>query len=90
MAEPDSGGGLNDHDERIARLEAARNDAREFVYRDGGTKSAARVKEGAEFIKRHEQVIREIDDKLNALIDSGGEDAKQNRIAPRLSFPFPA
>jgi hypothetical protein len=32
------------------------------------TKAAARVKVHAEFIARHEQVIREIDDKLNALI----------------------
>ena len=74
MAEPNGGGRLNDHEERIARLEAARRELEDsfIVMAHLETKSAARVKEHAEFIARHEQVIREIDDKLNALIDVVG------------------
>jgi len=32
---------------------------------------AAGIREHAEFIARHEHVIREIDDKLNVLVESG-------------------
>ena len=50
------------------------------------TKSAARVKEHAEFIAHHEQVIREIDDKLmRSSMWSGGCRAGSNR--GRASFP---
>jgi len=71
MAEPNGGGRLNDHEERISRLEAARKELEDsfIVMAHLETKSAARLKEHAEFIAHHEQVIREIDDKLNALID---------------------
>jgi hypothetical protein len=66
MAESNGGGRLNDHEERLVRLEAARKELEEsfIVMAHLETKSAARVKEHAEFIARHEQVIREIDDKL--------------------------
>ena len=75
MAEPNGSGKLSDHEDRIARLEAARKELEEsfIVMAHLETKSAARVKEHAEFIARHEQVIREIDDKLNALIDVAGK-----------------
>jgi len=75
MAEPNGSGKLSDHEDRIARLEAARKELEEsfIVMAHLETKSAARVKEHAEFIARHEQVIREIDDKLNALIDVVGK-----------------
>ena len=71
MAEPNGDSRLNDHLERKARLEAARRELEDsfIVMAHLETKSAARVKEHAEFIACHEQVIREIDDKLNALID---------------------
>ena len=74
MAEPNGDSRLNDHLERKARLEAARREPEDsfIVMAHLETKSAARVKEHAEFIARHEQVIREIDDKLNALIDVVG------------------
>jgi len=71
LAEPDGNGKPTDHEERIARLEAAQKDLEGLfiVMPHLETKSAARVKEHAGFIARHEQVIREIDDKLNAIID---------------------
>ncbi len=71
MAESNGDGKLNDHEERIARLGAARRELEDsfIVMAHLETKSAARAKEHAEFIAHHEQVIREIDDKLNALID---------------------
>jgi hypothetical protein len=74
MAGHDGNGKPNDHEERIARLEAARKELEDSVIVTAHleTKSAARVKEHAEFIAHHEQVIREIDDKLNALIDVSG------------------
>jgi flagellar biosynthesis chaperone FliJ len=95
MAEANGGGRLNDHEERIARLEAARKELEDsfIVMAHLETKSAARVKEHAEFIadheqairkhnefvahheqaiREHEQAIREMDDKLNALIDVVG------------------
>jgi chromosome segregation ATPase len=91
MAEPHGNGKRDDHEERIARLEAARKEMEDamIVMAHLETKSSARVKEHAEFIADHElrikehaefiarheefvayheQIIREIDDKLNALI----------------------
>jgi flagellar biosynthesis chaperone FliJ len=96
MAEPNGSGKLKDHEERIARLEAARRELEDslIVMAHLETKSAARVKEHAEFIAGHEQAIREhtefiahhervmreiddkhreIDEKLNALIDVVGK-----------------
>jgi len=77
MAEPHGNGKRDDHEERIARLEAARKEMEDalIVMAHLETRSSARIKEHAEFIARHEefvayheQIIREIDDKLNALI----------------------
>jgi hypothetical protein len=72
MAVHDGNGRPNE--ERMARLEAVRKELEDSVIVTAHleTKSAARVKEHAEFIAHHEQVIREIDDKLNALIDVSG------------------
>jgi uncharacterized coiled-coil protein SlyX len=70
-----NGGRLNDHEDRIARLEAARKELEDsfIIMTHLETKSAARMKEHAEFIAQHQQVIREIDEKLNALIDVVGK-----------------
>jgi hypothetical protein len=75
MAESNGGGKLNDHEDRSVRLEAARKELEDsfVVMVHLETKSSARIKEHAEFIARHEQVIREIDDKLNALIGVVGK-----------------
>jgi hypothetical protein len=95
MAEPHGNGKLNDHEERIPRLEAARKEIEDslIVMAHLETKSAGRIKEHsefiadhevrvkshakflaehAEFVAYHEQIIREIDDKLNALINIVG------------------
>jgi len=55
--------------DRLTRLEAARKELKDsfIVMAHLETKSAARIREHAEFIARHEQVMREIDGKLNAL-----------------------
>ena len=88
MSETNGNGNRNDHEERIARLEAARKELEDsfIVMTHLETKAAARVKEHAEFISeheamirshaaflaRHEQAMREFDDKLNALINVVG------------------
>jgi hypothetical protein len=95
MAEPHGNGKRDDHEERIARLEAARKEMEDalIVMAHLETKSAGRVKEHAEliadhelrvkehaefiarheeFVAYHEQIIREIDEKLNALINIVG------------------
>jgi len=75
MAEPHGNGNRDDHEERTARLEAARKEMEDalIVMAHLETKSAARLKEHAEFVAYHEQIIREIDDKLNALINIVGK-----------------
>ena len=85
MAEANGDRKLNDHEERIARLEAARRELEDslIVMAHLEIKSAARVKEHAEFIAHHEQVIREIDGKLNSLVDvvarmRGGIESRPN------------
>jgi uncharacterized coiled-coil protein SlyX len=65
----------HDHETRISRLEAARRELEDsfVVMTHLETKAAARVKEHAEFIAGHQQAIREMDEKLNALIDIIGK-----------------
>ena len=71
MAEPNGNSRLDDHQERIARLEAARKEMEDalVVMAHLESKSAARIKEHAEFIASHEAAMQEFDGKLNALID---------------------
>jgi hypothetical protein len=73
MSETNGGNRLNDHEERLANLEAARRELEDsfIVMTHLETKAAARVKEHAEFIAGHQQAIQEIDAKLNALVDIG-------------------
>jgi hypothetical protein len=82
MAKPNGNGKSNDHEERIAKLEAARRELEDsfIVMAHLETKSAARIKEHAEFIAEEEAAMRlhtykmsEFDDKLNALLDIIGK-----------------
>lgn len=68
---------MADMEERVSRLEAARKEMEDalVVMAHLESKSAARIKEHAEFIARHEEwwdkhqiAMQEFDDKLNALI----------------------
>jgi 4'-phosphopantetheinyl transferase EntD len=68
----------HDHETRLATLEAARKEMEDtmVVMAHLEAKSAARIKEHAEFIagqeaamKLHTQKMNEFDDKLNALIN---------------------
>lgn len=81
MAEPNGSGGIDDHEARIGKLEAARKEMEDalVVMAHLEAKSASRVKEHAEYIsfleeadKRHAVKMAEFDDKLNALIDMIG------------------
>ncbi len=75
MAESNGTNRLDDHEQRLAKLEAARKELEDsfIVMAHLETKAAARVKEHAEFIAGHQQAIQEIDAKLNALIDIVGK-----------------
>jgi hypothetical protein len=82
MAESKENGKSSDHEERIAKLEAARRELEDsfIVMAHLETKSAARIKEHAEFIAGQEAAMRlhtrkmtEFDDKLNAVIDIIGK-----------------
>jgi hypothetical protein len=77
MAETNGSGRLDDHEQRISRLEAARKDIEDtlvvMAYLE--SKAGERIKEHAEFIaseeasmRRHTIRMDEFDDKLNALI----------------------
>lgn len=70
MATADGG----NHEERITRLEAARKEMEDamVVMAHLESKSAARIKEHAEFIASHQAAMLEFDGKLNALIDIVG------------------
>jgi hypothetical protein len=74
MAENGSGR-PDDHEQRLAKLEAARRELEDslIVMTHLETKAAARVREHAEFIPGHQQAIQEMDAKLNALIDIVGK-----------------
>ncbi len=74
MAETNGSGRMDDHEERISRLEAARKEMEDtmVVMAHLESKSAKRIKEHAEFIAAHEIAMREFDGKLNALIDIVG------------------
>jgi hypothetical protein len=82
MAQPHGNGKSNDHEERIAKLEAARRELEDsfIVMAHLETKSAARIREHAEFLagqeaamRLHTQKMGEFDDKLNALIEIVGK-----------------
>ena len=87
---PENGNGrLDDHEVRLARLEAARKELEDafIVMTHLETKAAARVKEHAELLASHQEFIaseqesmrlhtqkmNEFDEKLNALIDIVGK-----------------
>ncbi len=88
MAERNGSGRLDDHEERIGKLEAARKEMEDalIVMAQVESKAAAHTKEYAEFIASHQEHIEfmrasdarhaiktaEFDDKLNALIDMIG------------------
>jgi uncharacterized coiled-coil protein SlyX len=75
MAEGNGTNRLDDHEQRLVKLEAARKELEDsfIVMAHLETKAAARVKEHAEFLVGHQQAIQEIDAKLNALIDIVGK-----------------
>jgi uncharacterized coiled-coil protein SlyX len=75
MAETNGSGKNEDHEDRIAKLEAARKEMEDtmVVMAHLESKAGARIKEHAEFIARHEQAMSEIDEKLNALITIVGK-----------------
>ena len=60
MAEFNGGNRLDDHEQRRARLEAARRELEDsfIVMTHLETKAAARVKEHAEFIAAHEAAMQ--------------------------------
>src|SRR5271165_5324340 len=60
MAEPNGNGKTCDHEERLGRLEAARKEMEDalVVMAHLESKSAARIKEHAEFIAEHEATLR--------------------------------
>ena len=81
MAESNGGGRIEDHEERLRKLEAARKEMEDtmVVMAHLESKAGARIKEHAEFMvlledgaRRHELAMREFDEKLNALIDIVG------------------
>ena len=88
MAERNGRGRLDDHEERIGKLGAARKEMDDalIVMAHLESKAAARTKEHAEFIASHQEHIEfmraadarhaikmaEFDDKLNAFIDMIG------------------
>lgn len=81
MAETNDSGRLDEHEERLGRLEAARKEMEDalVVMAHLEAKSASRIKEHAEYISfleaadiRHSIKMAEFDDKLNALIDMMG------------------
>ena len=70
MAETNGSGRLDDHEERLKRLEAARKEMEDalVVMAHLEAKSANRIKEHAEFLSAHQEAMQEFDGKLNALI----------------------
>jgi hypothetical protein len=78
MAEGNGGGRLDDHEERLKKLKAARKEMDDtlIVMAHLESKSAGLLKGHAEFLvamdKRHEIKMAEFDDKLNVLIDMIG------------------
>ena len=70
MAEPNGSGRIDDHEERLKRLEAARREMEDalVVMAHLESKAAARIKEHAQFISDHQTAMLEFDGKLNALI----------------------
>jgi hypothetical protein len=73
-----------DLESRVTTLEKARKELEDamLVHAVLEAKSAARIKEHAEFIAKHEILMAEFDGKLNALIDmlmkrEGGPEIQQ-------------
>jgi hypothetical protein len=65
---------LDDHEQRLSKMEAVRKEREELfiviIYVE--TSTAARVREPVEFLAGYQQTIQEIDTKFNALIDVVG------------------
>jgi hypothetical protein len=81
MSAPDRG----DLEHRVTTLEKARKELEDamLVHAVLEARSAARLKERADFIARHEMMMAEFDDKLNVLIDiimkrNGGPEANRD------------
>jgi hypothetical protein len=74
VAETNGSGRIDDHEERLRKLEAARREMEDalVVMAHLESKAAARIKEHAEFISDHQAAMLEFDDKLNALIQIVG------------------
>jgi chromosome segregation ATPase len=66
MAEPNGSGGIDDHEERIKRLKAARKEIEDalVVMSHLESKAAARVKEHAQFIAEHEQAMQSYEKRM--------------------------
>jgi chromosome segregation ATPase len=89
MAEPNGGGRIDDHEERIKKLEAARREMEDtmIVMAHLESKAAARIKEHADFIaymeesarsherrmKEQEEMSKELDRRISNLVSSIGE-----------------
>ena len=69
MAESNTGNRLDDHEQRLARPEAARHELEDsfVVVTHLETKAAARVKEHAEFIAAHEAAVTKQAERTPAL-----------------------
>ncbi len=74
MVESDGSDKRDNHEERLTKLEEARKEIEDalVVMAHLESKSAARIKEHAEFIAGHQTAMQEFDGKLNALIDIVG------------------
>lgn len=71
MAETNGCGSIDDDEDGLGKLEAARKEMEDalVVMAHLEWKSAARIKEHAQFISDHQAAMLEFDGKLNALID---------------------
>jgi len=82
MAESNGSNRLDDHEQRLAKLEAARKELEDslIVMMHLETRAAARVKEHAEFIAAHEAAIAKqvertsvLDERVDKLVVAIGE-----------------
>jgi hypothetical protein len=69
MAETNGDGRIEDHEERLRKLEAARKDMEDtmIVMAHLESKAGARIKEHAEFIADHEDAMRRHDKAITSL-----------------------
>ena len=84
MAEGNGTNRLDDHEQRLTKLQAARRELEDsfIVMTHLETKAAARIKEHAEFIAGHEEWMKHMQDKMDALTSiimrrEGGSEASQ-------------